>query len=75
MSSVPGERSADQIRVDMVRERGELSESMTSLRTRWAEVTDWRGQLREHREELVIGGIAAGLLVGGAIALRHRDQS
>jgi hypothetical protein len=74
VSAVPGERSADEIRSDMMETRGELSDSMTALRTRWAELTDWRGQLEEHREELVIGGVAVGLLVGGAIVLRKRKD-
>jgi hypothetical protein len=67
----PG-RSSDQIRADIERHRGELARSVTALRGRIAELTDWRRQVREHRRELVIGAAIAGFAVGGLIALRRR---
>ncbi len=67
----PG-RSSEQIRADIERQRGELSESVELLRTRVGELTDWRRQVREHRRELIIGAAVAGFALGGLIALRRR---
>jgi hypothetical protein len=68
----PGSRSAEQIRRDIVQQRQELSRSVDALRHRWLEVTDVKRQLREHRQELVVGAAVVGFLVGGVIALRRR---
>jgi hypothetical protein len=68
---VPG-RSSDQIRRNIELTRSELSRSLESLRGRFAELTDLRRQLREHRRELVVGAAVAGFVVGGLIALRRR---
>ena len=67
----PG-RSSEQIRADIERQRGELSESVELLRTRVGELTDWRRQLREHRRELIVGAAVAGFAIGGLMALRRR---
>jgi hypothetical protein len=67
----PG-RSADQIRQDVEARRGQLAGSVELLRRRFGELTDWRGQLREHRTEIVAGAAIAGFVVGGWIALRRR---
>jgi 50S ribosomal subunit-associated GTPase HflX len=69
---VPG-RSSAQIRRDIEMKRGELSHSVTALRRRVNELTDWRRQVREHRRELVVGAAIVGFAVGGLIALRRRD--
>jgi uncharacterized protein DUF3618 len=68
----PGERSADQIRRDMVRTRDELSHSVDALRGRVTELTDWRRQVRAHRQQILVGAAVAGFVVGGLIALRRR---
>jgi len=65
-------RSSEQIRADIERQRGELSQSVEVLRTRIGELTDWRRQVREHRRELIIGAAAVGFAVGGLMALRRR---
>jgi hypothetical protein len=65
-------RSSAEIRQDMERARGELSGSLDALRNRVTELTDWRRQLREHRNELMVGAAVAGFVVGGIIALRRR---
>ena len=72
-AAVPQERSAAEIRRDIERTRVELSHSVDALRSRVGELTDWRGQLRAHRRELVIGAAVAGFVVGGIIALRRRS--
>ncbi|MDX6632890.1 MAG: hypothetical protein QOG26_895 [Solirubrobacterales bacterium] len=68
----PGDRSAAEIRADMVRQRQELSYSVDLLRGRVAELTDWRGQVRRHRKQILAGAAVAGFVVGGLVALRRR---
>ena len=68
----PGDRSAEQIRADIQREREELGKSVEALRGRVTELTDWRRQVREHKRELVIGAAIVGFAVGGLMALRRR---
>ena len=65
-------RSAEEIRRDLVRTREELSTSVETLRGRVAELTDWRRQVREHRQELIVGAAVAGFVIGGIVALRRR---
>jgi 3-dehydroquinate dehydratase len=67
-------RSSDQIRADIERQRDELGHSVEALRTRVAELTDWRRQVREHQRELVIGAAVVGFAVGGLMALRRRRR-
>lgn len=67
----PG-RSAEEIRRDIVRTREELAGSVEALRFRVGQLTDWRRQVREHRQELIIGAAVAGFVIGGIVALRRR---
>ena len=67
----PG-RTSEQIRADIERQREELSHSVTALRHRVNELTDWRRQVREHRQELIVGAAIVGFAVGGLLALRRR---
>lgn len=69
---MPGTRSAQEIRNDIVREREALGRSVEVLRGRVGELTDWRLQVREHKRELVIGAAVIGFAVGGIMALRRR---
>jgi hypothetical protein len=66
----PG-RSAAEIRADIERTRGELSTTVDGLRTRVAELTDWRHQLHEHREQLVAGAAVVGFAVGALVVARR----
>jgi hypothetical protein len=66
----PG-RSAAEIRRDIDAQQAELAGSVLALRTRVNELTDWRRQLDEHREQLIRGAAVAGFVVGGIIALRR----
>jgi dienelactone hydrolase len=66
----PG-RSATEIRADIERTRGELSASVDSLRARVAELTDWRRQLHEHREQIVAGAAVVGFAVGALVVARR----
>jgi hypothetical protein len=67
----PG-RSAAEIRRDIDVQRQDLGNSVELLRSKVAELTDWRRQIREHRNELVIGAAVAGFAIGGFLALRRR---
>ena len=62
-AGAPG-RTSEQIRADIERQRGDLSQSVELLRGRVAELTDWRRQVREHRREIVIGAAVVGFAVG-----------
>jgi hypothetical protein len=66
----PG-RSPSQIRADMERTRGELSQSVDLLRGRVAELTDWRGQLRRHQDTIVAGAAVVGFAVGALMVARR----
>lgn len=68
----PGSRSAEQIRSDIQREREGLGQSVEALRGRVTELTDWRAQVRAHKQELVVGAAIVGFAVGGLLALRRR---
>ena len=64
-------RSSAEIRADIERTRGELSASVELLRTRVGELTDWRRQLHEHREQLVAGAAVAGFALGALVVARR----
>ena len=65
----PG-RTSEQIRNDIATQQRELASSVDALRSRVTELTDWRKQLDDHREQLVKGAVVTGFVVGGLIALR-----
>jgi hypothetical protein len=69
----PGSRSPEQIRDDIVARRQELGTSVQTLRGRVNELTDWRGQVRKHRTELIVGAVGIGLLAAGAAWLSRRS--
>jgi hypothetical protein len=70
-SGVPGRNSAE-IRADIEVQRQQLGRSVELLRRRVGELTDWRGQIRRHRRELIIGATITGFAVGALVALRRR---
>lgn len=70
-AGAPG-RSPAEIRRDIEAQRNELGSSVAALRGRVTELTDWRRQVREHKNELVIAAAAVGFVVGGFLALRRR---
>jgi len=59
----PG-RSAEQIRKDIEVQRLQLGSNVEALRGKVTEVTDWRRQVEEHKQQLVIGAAAVGFLIG-----------
>lgn len=66
----PG-RTAEEIRRDIDLQQAELATSVGALRVRVNELTDWRQQLDDHREQLIKGAAVAGFVIGGLVALRR----
>ncbi len=65
----PG-RTSQEIRRDIDLQQAQLAESVVALRTKVNELTDWRSQLSEHREQLIKGAAVAGFVVGTLVAVR-----
>ena len=59
----PG-RSAAEIRRDIDIQRQQLGTNVEALRSKVTEVTDWRAQVEEHKQQLIIGAAAVGFLIG-----------
>lgn len=68
------DRSAEEIRRDIDAQQTELASSVQALRTRVNELTDWRRQISDHRDELIKGAAVAGFVIGGLVALRRRRK-
>ncbi len=67
-------RTSREIRRDIEVQRAELGTSVEALRDRVSELTDWRRQLREHRDELIVGAAVAGFVVGGMLMRRRKRR-
>jgi Protein of unknown function (DUF3618) len=61
-------RSPAEIRASIEQNRQELGSSLERLRSEVTELTDWRGQVRRHQREVLIGAGIAGFVLGGGIA-------
>ena len=61
-------RKPEEIRASIEQNRQELGTSLEKLRGEVVRVTDWRGQLRRHRTQVLIGASVAGFVLGGGIA-------
>jgi uncharacterized protein (DUF3084 family) len=62
------QRSAEEIRASIESSRQELGVAVEQLRTEVAALTDWRGQIRQHQREVMIGAAVAGFVIGGGVA-------
>jgi dienelactone hydrolase len=62
------ESSPEIIRASIEETRRELAFSVNDLRSKMAELTDWRRQLAENRNAALVGAAVAGFVVGGGIA-------
>jgi hypothetical protein len=67
----PG-RSAAEIRRDIDVQRQALGTNVEALRGRVTELTDWRRQVEEHKQQLIIGAAAVGFLVGIKLMRKRR---
>ena len=72
-TGMPG-RSSEQIRRDIDIQRQQLGTSVEELRVKVTELTDWRRQVREHKQELIYAAAAVGFLVGARAMLRRRKR-
>jgi len=61
-------RSPTEIRASVETTRQELAFSVNDLQSKVRELTNWRGQLVQHRREVIIGAAVAGFVIGGGIA-------
>jgi predicted nuclease with TOPRIM domain len=64
----PAPRSPEMIRSSIEETRRELTFSVNDLRSKWDELTDWRGHLRKNRNAALIGAAVAGFVIGGGVA-------
>jgi ElaB/YqjD/DUF883 family membrane-anchored ribosome-binding protein len=67
-------RTAEQIRSDIQSQREQLGTSVEALRTRVNELTDWRRQVEEHRQQLITGAAVVGFLIGARAMLKRRRR-
>ena len=61
-------RNPEEIRASIEHNRLELGNSLEKLRREVGELTDWRGQLRQHQRQVLIGAGIGGFVLGGGIA-------
>ena len=61
-------RSPDEIRASIEQNRQELGTAVQRLRVEVVKLTDWRGQLRSHESQVLIGAGVAGFVLGGGVA-------
>jgi Protein of unknown function (DUF3618) len=72
-AGAPG-RSPAEIRRDIEARRLQLGGSVEALRVRVNELTDWRRQAEEHKQQLMIGAAAVGFLIGARAMMRRRRR-
>lgn len=63
-----GSRSPEMIRTSLQETRRELTFSVNDLRSKVAEITNWRGHLIRNRKAALIGAAVAGFVIGGGVA-------
>jgi hypothetical protein len=68
MATTPQPQTPETIRASLEETRKELGFSVNDLRSKVAELTDWRRQLIEHRKQALIGAAVAGFVLGGGVA-------
>lgn len=73
-TGAPG-RTPAEIRRDIELKRRQLGTSVETLRGRVNELTDWRRQVEEHKQQLIVGAAAVGFLIGARAMLRRRKRS
>ena len=61
-------RNPEMIRASIEETRHELAFSVNDLRSKVAEITNWRGQLIKNRKTALIGAAVAGFVIGGGVA-------
>ena len=72
-TGAPG-RSPAEIRRDIDLKRRQLGTSVDALRGRVNELTDWRRQVEDHKQQLIVGAAAVGFFIGARTMLRRRKN-
>ncbi|HYG97252.1 MAG TPA: DUF3618 domain-containing protein [Solirubrobacterales bacterium] len=72
-TGAPG-RTPAEIRRDIELKRRQLGTSVENLRGRVNELTDWRRQAEEHKQQLIMGAAAVGFFIGARAMLRRRKN-
>ena len=72
-AGAPG-RTPAEIRRDIELNRRQLGTSVEALRHRVNELTDWRRQVEDHKQQLIVGAAAVGFLIGARAMLRRRKR-
>jgi hypothetical protein len=62
------QRTPEEIRRDIEQHRRELGEAVGRLRAEVQRATDWRSQIVQHQQQVLIGAAVAGFVIGGGIA-------
>jgi len=65
---MPAQRSKEDIRASIEANRLELAGSIDRLKADVAEMTDWRKQIQQRQQQVLIGAALAGFVIGGGIA-------
>lgn len=73
-TGAPG-RSPAEIRRDIELRRRQLGSSVEALRHRVNELTDWRQQVEDHKQQLMVGAAAVGFFVGVRAMMRRRRRN
>lgn len=68
------QRSPAEIRSSIESNRMELAVSVDRLRGEVARITDWRGHVERHRDELMVGAAAVGMLMAARMLTRRRRR-
>jgi hypothetical protein len=68
------QRSPAEIRSSIEGNRMELAVSLDRLRGEVAYLTDWRGHIERHRNEVMVGAAVVGLMIGGRLLRRRRRR-
>ena len=64
------QRTPDEIRASIIENRMARVASVENARTEVARLTDWRGFVAEHKQELTVAASVAGFIVGGLLVRR-----
>jgi hypothetical protein len=61
-------RAPEEIRQSIESTRQELAFSVNDLRSKVGELTNWRRQLADNRQAVLVGAAVAGFVIGGGVA-------
>ena len=62
------QRTTEEIRRDIEQHRKELGDAVDRLKADVQRATDWRSQIVQNQQKVLIGAAVAGFVIGGGIA-------